>query len=135
MTRRRALVVGVLSLLVLALHVVLVRAMAHGHVAHVLLGSGNAAPPLGAALLAVSLVVVRLGAVVLAPGLLLASLASLAAHALFGPPRGGGAHRGGAAEDAGSGTSSGAGKSSDDEGSGGVAAADGTGLNIEGRAT
>ena len=31
------------------LHVFLVRAMAHGHVAHVLLGSGNAAPPLGAA--------------------------------------------------------------------------------------
>ena len=30
--------------------------MAHGHVAHVLLGSGNAAPPLGAAALAVSLV-------------------------------------------------------------------------------
>ena len=138
MTRRRALMVGVLSLLVLALHVVLVRAMAHGHVAHVLLGSGNAAPPLGAALLAVSLVVVRLGAVVLAPGLLLASIASLAAHALVGPPRGGGAQRGaagGAPEGAGTGTSSGAGKSSDDEGSGGVAVADGTGLNIEGRAT
>ena len=66
MNRRRALVTLALSLVTLVLHVVLVRAMAHGHVAHVLLGSGNAAPPLGAAALAISLVLVRLGAVVLA---------------------------------------------------------------------
>ncbi len=120
MTQRRALVALVLSLVTLVLHVVLVRAMAHGHVAHVLLGSGNAAPPLGAAALAVSLVTVRLGALVVAPGLLLASLASLAAHALVGPPRGGGDQRGG-----GRGVSSGAGSSVDG----------GTGISIEGRAT
>jgi hypothetical protein len=132
-SRRRALVVVALSLLTLALHVFLVRAMAHGHVAHVLLGSGNAAPPLGAAVLAVSLVVVRLGAVVVAPGLLLASLASLAAHALVGPPRGGDDHREGGGDGAGTGTSSGAGKSSDDDGSGAVAV--GTGLSMDGRGT
>ena len=80
MTRRRATVVALLALVTLGLHLVLVRAMAHGHVAHVLLGSGNAAPPLGAALLAVTLVVVRLGAVVVAPGALLAAAASLLAH-------------------------------------------------------
>ena len=125
MSRRRALVVAALALLTLVLHVVLVRAMAHGHVAHVLLGSGNAAPPLDAAVLAVSLVVVRLGAVVLAPGLLLASLASLVAHALVGPPRGGGHHGDGAGAGVGAGTSSGAGSS----------VADGTGISIEGRAT
>jgi hypothetical protein len=79
--RRRAIVVAALALGALLLHVVLVRAMAHGHVAHVLLGSGNAAPPLGAALLALSLVVVRFAAVVVAPGALLASAASLLAHA------------------------------------------------------
>lgn len=120
MKRRRALVVAALSVVVLVIHLVLVRAMAHGHVAHVLLGAGNAAPPLGAAALAVSLVVVRLVALVLAPGLLLASVASLVAHVLVGPPppppRGGGDH---------SGTSSGAGTS----------LADGTGISIEGRAT
>jgi hypothetical protein len=118
MKRRRALVVAALSVVVLVIHLVLVRAMAHGHVAHVLLGAGNAAPPLGAAALAVSLVVVRLVALVLAPGLLLASVASLLAHVLVGPPRprGGGDH---------SGTSSGAGTS----------LAEGAGISIEGRAT
>lgn len=125
MNRRRALVTLALSLVTLVLHVVLVRAMAHGHVAHVLLGSGNAAPPLGAAVLAISLVVVRLGALVLAPGLLLASLVSLAAHVLVGPPRGGGAHGAGAAKGAVVGNSSGAGSSVED----------GTGMSMEGRAT
>jgi hypothetical protein len=90
-TLRRAIVVAVLALVTLVLHLVLVRAMAHGHVAHVLLGAGNAAPPLGAAGLAVTLVVVRLGAVVVVPGALLAAAASLVAHVLVGPPRGGGA--------------------------------------------
>lgn len=121
MTRRRALVVAAVSALVLLVHLVLVRAMAHGHVAHVLLGAGNATPPLGAAALAVSLVVVRLGALVLAPGLLLASVASLVAHVLTSPgapPRGDGPH---------SGTSSGAGTS--------LADAEGTGISIDGRAT
>jgi hypothetical protein len=128
--RRRALVVLALSLFTFALHLILVRAMAHGHVAHVLLGSGNAAPPLGAAVLAISLVVVRVGALVVAPGMLLASLASLAAYALVGPPRGGDDHRDGVAEGA-TGTSSGAGKTSDEAGSGST----GTGFSIEGRAT
>jgi len=86
MTRRRAVVVASLALVTLLLHVVLVRAMAHGHVAHVLLGSGNAAPPIGAALLAVALVLVRFAAIVLAPGALLASAVSLLAHAVMGPP-------------------------------------------------
>jgi len=89
-TRRRALIVGVLALLAIGAHEVLLRAMAHGHVAHVLLGSSNAMPPLGATVLAASLVVVRFLAVVVAPGALLASVASLIAHALVGPPRGAG---------------------------------------------
>ena len=86
MNRRRAVVVALLALALILLHVVLVRAMAHGHVAHVLLGSGNAAPPIGAALLAVMLVLVRFAAIVVAPGALLASAASLVAHAVMGPP-------------------------------------------------
>ena len=125
MSRRRALVTLALSLITLVLHVLLVRVMAHGHIAHVLLGSGNAAPPLGAAFLAISLVLVRLGAVVLAPGLLLASLASLVAHALVGPPRGGGDHGDEEPEGAVVGKSSGAGSSVED----------GTGMSMEGRAT
>ncbi len=118
MNRRRALITLALSVLTLVLDLVLVRAMAHGHVAHVLLGSGNAAPPLGAAALAIALVLVRLGAVVLAPGLLLASLVSLLAHVLVGPQGGGGGHRG-------TSMSSGAGSSADG----------GAGMSIEGRAT
>lgn len=86
MSRRRAVVVALTALATILLHFVLLRAMAHGHVAHALLGSGNAAPPLGAALLAVSLVLVRLVAIVIAPGALLASGAVLTAHALRGPP-------------------------------------------------
>lgn len=89
MSRRRAIVVAGLALATIVLHLVLVRAMAHGHIAHVLLGSGNAAPPLGAALLAVSLVVVRFVAIVVTPGALLAAGASLLAHTLMGPPRSG----------------------------------------------
>jgi hypothetical protein len=128
-SRRRALVVAALSVFTLVLHLVLVRAMAHGHVAHVLLGSGNAAPPFAAAVLAVALVVVRLGAVVVAPGLLLASAVSLVAHVIVGPPRGGaGGQR------VGRGTSSGAGKTSDESGAGATVAG-GRGINIEGRAT
>lgn len=67
------------SLIVLVAQHVLVRAMAHGHVAHVLLGAGNAPPPADAAALAVGLVVVRLLAVLLVPGLLLAAAAEIAA--------------------------------------------------------
>lgn len=105
----------VLSLITLIVHVLLVRLMAHGHVAHVLLGAGNAAPPVGAALLAISLVLVRLAAVVLVPGLLLASIVSLLAQWL------------------GTGTSSGAG-SSELAGSGAAPVA-GTGASIDGRGT
>lgn len=130
MKRRTAIVVAVVSLLLLAIHLVLVRSMAHGHVAHVLLGSGNAAPPFGAAVLAISLVVVRVAAVVLVPGLLLAALASIVAHALVGPPRGGGYREGDGGGAGVTGSSSGAGTSSDDDGSGAV-----TGLSMEGRGT
>jgi hypothetical protein len=144
MTRRRAMVVAVLALVTVVLHVVLVRAMAHGHVAHVLLGSGNAAPPLGAAVLAVSLVVVRVGAVVVAPGALLAAAASLLAHVLVGPPRGGSDPEArsqrdgavdGAPDGAGSGTSSGTGTKPGGSGSASSTVAVGRGINIEGRAT
>jgi len=90
-SRRRAVIVGMLALLTLLLQVVLVRAMAHGHVAHVLLGSGNSAPPLDAAFLAISLVVTRFLALVVAPGVLLASLVSIIAHAAVGPSSSGAA--------------------------------------------
>ena len=112
MSRRRALVVLAVALATCAVHLALLRAMAHGHVAHVLLGSGNAAPPIGAALLAVSLVLVRFAAVVLAPGAVLAATASLLAQLL------------------GTGTISGAGTRSDDAGS-----ATGAGASIDGRGT
>jgi hypothetical protein len=144
MSRRRAIVVAVLALLTLGLDVVLVRAMAHGHVAHVLLGSGNAAPPLGAAALAISLVVVRVAAVVIVPGALLAATASMLAHALVGPPRGGSdprprAQRDGAADGApdgaGKGTRSGTGTKPDGSGSASSAVAVGRGLSMEGRGT
>jgi hypothetical protein len=85
-SRRRAIIVAAASLATLVLHLLLVRAMAHGHVAHVLLGSGSALPPIGAALLATALVLVRFAAIVIAPGALLASAASLLAHAVMGPP-------------------------------------------------
>jgi hypothetical protein len=149
-TRRRAMVVAALALVTLVLHLVLVRAMAHGHIAHVLLGAGNAAPPLGAAALAVTLVVVRFGAVVVAPGALLAAAVSLVAHVLVGPPRAGGApgtraQREGArapspegsADGPGSGTRSGTGTKPGGSGStsSAVAVAVGRGISIEGRAT
>jgi hypothetical protein len=113
-TPRRALYLLGLAAGVLLLHLALVRAMAHGHVAHVLLGSGNAAPPLGAALLAIALVITRCAAIVLAPGVVLAALASLVARACLGPPA---AHS--------TGTTSGAGTSE----------ALGAGASIEGRGT
>lgn len=84
---KRPIVLGLASLGVLVLHAVLVRVMAHGHVAHVLLGASSAAPPLGAASLAVALVVVRLVAMVLVPGILLAAAAQIVAHVLVGPRR------------------------------------------------
>lgn len=79
---RRSVGVVVASIMVLALHEALLRAMAHGHVAHVLLGSGSSAPPLGAALLAIALVVVRLVAIVVVPGALLVAAVGLVGHRL-----------------------------------------------------
>ncbi len=114
MSPRRALVVLAGSLVTLLGHLVLVRLMAHGHVAHVLLGSGNGAPPISAALLAVTLVLLRFAAVVLVPGAILAALASLLAE-LQSP---------------GTGITSGTGTSSGVAGSGA-----GTGASIEGRGT
>ena len=93
MSRRSAVKVALLAFAILLVHVVLVRAMAHGHVAHVLLGAGNAVPPLGAAALAVSLVAVRFVAVVVVPGALLAVAASLVAHGFRGPMSAGGRGR------------------------------------------
>ena len=141
MSRRRAVVVAVLALVVIVGHVALVRAMAHGHVAHVLLGSGNAAPPLAAASLAVALVVVRFVAVVISPGALLAAASSLVAHAVLGPPHNGGestrqrGQRDGAADGEGSGTISGTGTKPGGSASGSSAVALGRGLSIEGRGT
>jgi hypothetical protein len=114
---RRALFVLGAAALVLVAHEVLVRAMAHGHVAHVLLGAGNTDPPIGAAILAVLLVVTRLSAIVLVPGAILAALASLFAHVVVGPH--------GAADDDVGGSISGA----------GISVAGGTGTSIDGRGT
>ncbi|MBN9160939.1 MAG: hypothetical protein BGO98_00160 [Myxococcales bacterium 68-20] len=82
---RRPVVFTALSVACLALHHVLLRAMAHGHVAHVLLGAGNAPPPAGAAALAITLVIVRFVLVMLVPGLLLAAAAEIVAYLLVGP--------------------------------------------------
>ncbi len=81
---RRSIGLVVASIAVLVLHEALVRAMAHGHVAHVLLGAGHAGPPLGAATLAVALVVVRLLALIVVPGALAMAAVGLAAHHLSG---------------------------------------------------
>lgn len=104
MSLRRSLGVLAACLVLVLAHVALVRLMAEGGVAHVLLGAGNAMPPLGAALLAVTHVVVRLLAVVVVPGAALAAVASIAAHTLVGPvavaapsePQRGGGSRSGA---------------------------------------
>ena len=84
---RRPVVLTVLSLVLLVAHHILVRAMAHGHVAHALLGAGNAPPPAGAAALAIGLIAVRLLAVLLVPGFLLAAAAEIVAYLLVGPKR------------------------------------------------
>lgn len=75
------------SIALVVLHTVLVRVMAHGHVAHSLLAGG---PSLGAGgssgswLLAAALVVIRLVAVVVVPGLLATATVLAAAHYLVG---------------------------------------------------
>lgn len=82
MSRRRALMGLALVVAVLLCHELLLRISAHGHVAHVLLAACNGPPPVGAAMIAMALVVVRFLAVVVAPGAALACVASLAAHDL-----------------------------------------------------
>lgn len=81
---RRSLGLLSVAIALVAVHPLLVRAMAEGHVAHVLLGSGNATPPLGAATVAVLLLIVRLGALVLAPAMVCAAIARIAAGVLRG---------------------------------------------------
>jgi hypothetical protein len=78
---------AVVSFVALGLHHVLLRAMAHGHTAHVLLAAGNGPPPAGATTLAVALVVTRFVTVMLVPGLLLAAAAEVVAYLLVGPKR------------------------------------------------
>ena len=56
--------------LALALHEVLLRVLAHGHVAHVLLGAGSGMPPALAAAAAVAFMVLRFGVIVVLPGAL-----------------------------------------------------------------
>ena len=81
---RRPVFLAVLSAILIVSYLVLVRIMAHGHIAHVLLGGGASSGDLAIAIL---LVVVRFVTVVLVPGLVLASFAELAAYMLVGPRR------------------------------------------------
>jgi hypothetical protein len=84
---RRPLVLFAISMTCLALHHHLLRSMAHGHVAHVLLGTGHNAPPAGPATLAIALVVVRFISYLFVPGLMLAAAAEVVAYLLVGPKR------------------------------------------------
>ncbi len=127
MTLRRSVTVLVVSAALALIHLLLVRAMAEGHVAHVLLGAGNGVPPIGAALLAVVLVIVRFLAVVVAPGAALAALASIAAHYFVGPLDGSAQGVGGPA------SSGGSDKNSSDGAARSVST--GAGTSIDGRAT
>lgn len=81
---RRPVFLAVLSAILLVSYLVLVRVMAHGKIAHVLLGGGASS---GDTAIAVLLVIVRFVTVVLVPGLVLASFAELAAYVLVGPRR------------------------------------------------
>lgn len=83
-SNRRPVFLAVTSTLLLVAYLILVRMMAHGHIAHVLLGGGASA---GATAIAVSLVVVRFITVILVPGLMLAAFAELLAYVLVGPRR------------------------------------------------
>ncbi|HEY8077754.1 MAG TPA: hypothetical protein VIF62_26695 [Labilithrix sp.] len=116
MSLRRAIVLLVLAAVVLGAHEILLAVASHAHVAHALLSAGNGPPPAGPAALALALVVVRVIAILLVPGAVLAALAAIVAHLAVGPIQGDGA---------GSGTRSGA----------GISVADGTGTSIEGRGT
>ncbi|HVJ90619.1 MAG TPA: hypothetical protein VM580_12510 [Labilithrix sp.] len=84
---RRPVVLTTLSVVCLAIHYVLLRAMAHGHIADILLGSGDRTPPARATALALGLVIVRFVSVMLVPGFLLAAAAEVAAYLLVGPKR------------------------------------------------
>lgn len=127
MTLRRSVVVLVSSGALALVHLVLVRAMAEGHVAHVLLGAGNGVPPIGAALLAVLLVVVRFLTVVVVPGAALAAVASILAHHFVGPMKG-------AAQGEGPASSEG-GKVKNSSDGAGLSVSAGAGTSIGGRAT
>jgi hypothetical protein len=118
MSARGSMILLAICAVLVVVHEALLALASHEHVAHQLLGAGNGAPPIGAAVLALSLLVVRLVAIVLVPGAILASLASLFAHVAVGPID---RQR----ESAGTGTSSGAGSS----------VADGTGTSMEARGT
>lgn len=82
MSRRTARVALVVSAVLLVVHPLLVRAMAHGHVAHALLGAGHRMPPASSVLLVVALLVARLLAIVVVPGLVLAAVTSLVADSM-----------------------------------------------------
>lgn len=84
---RRPVILAAISLVCLLIHHVVVRIMAHGHVAHLLLSAGTATPPPRAAAVALTLVIGRFVSVLLVPGLLLAATAELAAYLLVGPTR------------------------------------------------
>jgi hypothetical protein len=81
---RRPAILAAIALATFAVEHVLLRAMAHGHVAHVLLASGGSR---GATALAVALLVFRLVKYVVAPGLVLAAAAEIVAYLLVGPKR------------------------------------------------
>ena len=81
---RRPIFLAVLSAILLVSYLVLVRIMAHGQIAHVLLGGGASSADTA---IAITLVVVRFVTVVLVPGFVLASFAELAAYVLVGPRR------------------------------------------------
>ena len=79
---RKSIGILVASIVIIVLDELLVRAMAHGHVAHVLLGAGSSSPPLGAALLAAALVIVRVLAIIAVPGALMTCAVGFTAHYL-----------------------------------------------------
>jgi hypothetical protein len=83
----RPIALSAISAVCLALQHILLRTLAYGHTAHVLLGAGHATPPARAAAMAGALVVARLVSYLLVPGLMLAAAAELAAWILVGPHR------------------------------------------------
>jgi hypothetical protein len=83
----RPIALSVVSVISLTLQHILLRSLAYGHTAHVLLGAGHVTPPARAAATAIALVIARLVSYVLVPGLMLAAAAELAAWILVGPHR------------------------------------------------